>query len=444
MRRRRPILLAALPFFVACGPAEEADVQDYDSTFLDAEAEAEDPKADTGFVSSLDAREVELTLEADVQVRSSYDLRRAPLEVGQFALTYLRERSKVYIQSLAEDYSNGETQITWKVGSSWKTWSSMSSSEQAAAKRFRLNKVTAVVLNASRQGLKVGKVFNATVPTDPVGLFGAVGRACEGGDGHIQADRDVYWYVWDPDKSGCSATKQTLTATVSTVLPKGSTVYPEYNKLYADKKLDVIVFFGQVGDNPSPSDYAFSAIRQFESTLKTAGFKATTATKGLRYARTKSGVTVTVDIYSPNEFAGLTDRAHAQNFFEGVNSHELIVFNGHSVLGASDFWSDSRIYQNPAKYQIFLYNGCLGYEYYVLPILAGKRDAANVDIVSNVIETPFRIMVQETATSIAQLTAGAPKGSVSWQTIMNKMNTIAGGDSFYGVSGARTNTYRPR
>ena len=158
----------------------------------------------------------------------------------------------------------------------------------------------------------------------------------------------------------------------------------------------------------------------------------------------KAGITTTVDVYSPKEFRGLTDSSNVQNFYDGVASHELIVFNGHSVLGASDFWSNSQIYEDPSKYQIFLYNGCLGYEYYVTPILEGKEKSENVDLVSNVIETPFSIMVQETATSISMMTAKAEKGGVSsWQSILGKMNKIAGGDSFYGVSAARDNTYRP-
>src|SRR6266704_1692085 len=49
--------------------------------------------------------------------------------------------------------------------------------------------------------------------------------------------------------------------TVSKVLPRGPLVYPEYDKLLADKKLDVLVLFGQVDHGTlSSSDYAFSLI----------------------------------------------------------------------------------------------------------------------------------------------------------------------------------------
>jgi hypothetical protein len=421
--------------------AEGCGVGSEESTFADLEACAEQ-KPDTGYVTSLDAREVELTLEADIEVASG-DKSRAPLKAGQFALTYLRENRDVYIQSLAESYSSGVDQVEWQVGTAWRKWTSMSASERTAAKRFRLTGVNAVVLKASTQGVRSGKSWTATIPRRPTSLYADVGRACEGGDGHIRADSEVYWYVWDPAKTGCAAPKVEATAKVTKLLPKGSTVYPEYNKLYADKTLDAIVFFGAVEDT-RPTDYAFTIIRSFEAQLTRAGFTKGTAAKGLRYTRVKNGITANVDIYTPNEFSGLGDYARAQNFYDGVNSHEIIVFNGHSMLGASSFWADSRIYRNPSKYQVFLYNGCLGYQYYVDPILDGKQGAANVDIVSNVLETPFAIMSQVTSTTLALMLVDAEKGGKSsWQTILGQMNGQAGYGAFYGVSGARTNTFKP-
>jgi hypothetical protein len=335
------------------------------------------------------------------------------------------------------------------VGTAWKKWSAMSASERTAATHYRLNKVSAVVLNASKHGLTASSSWSAPVPQKPTTIFTDLKDKCAERGGHITADAEVYWYVWNPEDSLCPASaKTTATAKVTTLLPKGGTVYPEYDKLYADKKLDVIVFFGAVEDT-KPTDYAFSIIKTLEAQLKKAGFAKGTAAKGLRYTRVKSGITANVDIYTPNEFSGLGDYAHQDNFYDAVNSHEVVIFNGHSMLGASSFWSDPQIYRVPTKYQIFLYNGCLGYEYYVDPILEGKQGAANVDVVSNVIETPFAIMSQESATVISLLVAKAEAGGTSsWQTILQKMNAYAKSfdpleGAFYGASGARTNVYRP-
>jgi hypothetical protein len=441
-------LLAGATF--ACGGLDESITDDVagacgsgteENAFVDAESCAEQ-KPDTGYVTNLDAREVELTIEADIEVTSG-DKQKAPLKAGQFVLTYLRENSDVYIQSLAETYSSGTDQTEWKVGTSWKKWSAMSSSERTATKRFRLTGVNAVVLRASSQSVRSGKSWTAPIPLRPLSLYAEMQRKCEGGDGHIQADNEVYWYVWDPSKSTCTAPKVNATAKVTKLLPKGNTVYPEYNKLYADKTLDAIVFFGAVEDT-RPTDYAFTIIRSFESQLRNAGFTKGTAAKGLRYTRVKNGITANIDIYTPNEFEGLGDYAHMSNFYDGVNNHEVVIFNGHSMLGASDVWAKSQLYRSPTKFQVFIYNGCLGYEYYVDPILDGKRSSANVDIVSNVTETPFAIMSQVSSSALALMLVDADKGGKSsWQSILQSMNQLAGNTSFYGVSAARDNTYKP-
>jgi hypothetical protein len=128
--------------------------------------------------------------------------------------------------------------------------------------------------------------------------------------------------VWNPAKPECNARTETVSVTVSKVLPLGGTLHS--------------------------SDYSLSAIADFEAALKKAGFAKTSAPKGLRYQRTRSGITAVVDIYGPHEFAGLDDTAHIDNFDQGINSHEVIVYNGHSMLGASDFWARPSIYKGTA------------------------------------------------------------------------------------------------
>jgi hypothetical protein len=436
---RRTLALALLFAGCAGGPSNTTD----DNAFLDGER-AVDGKEDTGYQTSLKGgSEVEVDLEGDV-VASSWEIDRAPLEVGQFALTYLRQHNDVYLQSMAEDYAHGTDKIEWLVGGKWVSIDAPGVSRSQLS-HFRMRGISTVVLNAA--GSLAGKKWSPIVPKKPGSLFADVGTSCGDPEGEIPVEQDVYWYVWNPDKSGCKAQTQPLSVAVSKVLPVGGTTYPEYDRLIADKKIDVLVLFGQVDHGSlSSSDYSFTEIRTFESSIKRAGFvKSATAPRGLRYTRTRSGITTTIDIYSPREFAGLDDTAHIKNFDDGINSHELIVYNGHSMLGASDFWARPSIYASTAtKYQIFLYNGCLGYEYYVNPILEGKQSWANVDLVSNVIETPFSIMVQESATAISMIATAAERGGItSWQSILGKMNDISGSDSFYGASGIRDNKFKP-
>ncbi len=438
-------LLVSAPFVIGCGgDAAHAPNAADDTAFVDGESAIEDGKEDTGYQTSLDGQEVEVDLEGDVEA-SGWGAERAPLSLGQFALTHLRQHSDVYLQSLAEDYTHGPEKIEWQVNGAWTTLAASPSLDRKKLTHFRMKGISAVVLHPGRD-LVVGKKWAPPVPKKPDSLFADVGDKCGEKEGSIDVEQGVYWYVWKPEKAGCNAKTAPMSVTVSKVLGKGGTTYPEYDRLTADKKIDVLVMFGQVDHGElANSDYSFSLIRSFESSLRTAGFKKGTAPIGLRYTRTKGGLAETVDIYGPREFAGLDDYAHIDNFDKGVNSHEVIVWNGHSMLGASDFWARPSIYAEPTRYQVFLYNGCLGYEYYVNPILEGKQGFDNVDLVSNVIETPFAIMVQETSSVVSMIMAGAEKGgTTSWQSILGRMNDLAGSDSLYGASGIRTNTFKPR
>jgi hypothetical protein len=436
----RDILPAILLAACAPGAGNQSSQNPFDDTSV------VDGKADSGWQSSLDAAEVELDLEGDVSADAA-SLERAPLEVGQYALTYLRKNHDVYIQSLAEDYAHGADRVEWQVAGEWKSLTDVDASARAGLSHFRMRGVNAVVMHPGERAKLAGRVYQPVVPANPAGLWQAVGTACGTKEGSIDVEDGVYWYVWDPGKSGCKATTAKLQVTVSKVLPAGDTTYPEYDRLTADHRVDVLVLFGQVDhDTLSDSDYGFSLVSDFENLLTDGGFTKQTAPKGLRYSRTRAGIEEVIDIYTPREFAGLADFAHVADFDAAVRSHEIIVYNGHSMLGASDFWARPSIYSGDAadKYQIFLYNGCLGYEYYVNPILEGKKTWANVDLVSNVVETPFAIMVEESARTVGSILTGAETGGkVSWQTLLGQMNDIAGGESFYGASGIRDNAFQP-
>jgi hypothetical protein len=418
---------------------EDSSANPFDDTL-------DDGKADSGWQSSLDAAEVELDLEGDVRA-DNWALERAPLEVGQFALTYLRKNNEVYIQSLAEDYAHGADRIEWQVGGDWRTLDQIADADRAGLSHFRMRGVNAVVMHPGDRAALAGKRYQPVVPASPGDLFDKVGTACGTKEGEIDVEASVYWYVWTPDKRGCAAETNTLQVTVAKVLPAGGTTYPEYDRLLADKRIDVLVLFGQVDHGAlSDSDYGLQLVADFEAKLTDGGFTKGSADTGLRYSRTRRGVTEVVDIFTPREFAGLDDLAHVADFDAAVRGHEIIVYNGHSMLGASDFWARPSIYAGAAasKYQIFLYNGCLGYEYYVNPILEGKTSWANVDLVTNVVETPFAIMVDESAQTLGKIFSGAERGGrTSWQTLLGKMNSIAGGESFYGASGVRDNAFHP-
>jgi hypothetical protein len=251
----------------------------------------------------------------------------------------------------------------------------------------------------------------------------------------------VYWYRWEPDQTSCKIAKQDLKVTVSkTFSTATSTVYPEYDQLVADKKLTVVVMFGEIDDGPiTANETGMRNMRTFADNLVAGGYKKVTAPLGERYEKVVGGVTVQIDLYSPKEFSGLDDFAHFANFQKALAEHEVVTWDGHSMLGASDFWARPTY---PHSYQIFLYGGCLGYEYYVRPILEGKGGTwANVDILSSVVEVSASAN-EFAAPAIAKLVYGLDHAKPSWRSILLKVRAGVG-DSTFGVSGVRDNCYTP-
>ena len=151
-------------------------------------------------------------------------------------------------------------------------------------------------------------------------------------------------------------------------------------------------------------------------------------------------MTAQVDLYAPKDFSGLGDFAHFSNFQKALSEHEIVAYDGHSMLGASDFWTRPTY---PKSYQIYLYGGCLGYEYYIKPILHGKGDSWDkLDIMSSVIEVTADA-TDFAAPAIAKIFFAIENGKrSSWKQILNIVRDSVG-DSTFGVSGVRGNCYKP-
>jgi hypothetical protein len=403
------------------------------------EDQTDDGKADTAYLNA-DGIEVEVDLEADIQA-SGYQLLESPAFLGQFATTYLRKRGEFYLESLAED-STSKDRVEWLVDGNWIDAQAAESVTPSKLTHFRMRSVNAVLLNEAKAGVREGTVFEATVPLNPFNVMSVAGATCaEEEDGHISLSQSVYWYLWDPDKSGCTLPTQQLKLTVSKMFPTARTTYPEYDLLTADGKITAVVLFGQIGDGPiDASESGVRSMKTMARWLKDGGFKEVTpAPVGQRFTKHVGDADFEIDLYGPADFAGLADYAHFSNFQKAISEHEIVVYDGHSMLGASDFWSQPTY---PSTYQIYIYGGCLGYEYYVRPILDGKGGWENLDLVSSVVE------VSADANEIAGpvfakiMYAMSHHYRTSWRSILVAIRNRVG-DSTFGASGVRGNCYSP-
>lgn len=395
-------------------------------------------KVDTAYQNP-DGIEVEVDLEADVDA-PSYSVFDAPAMLGQFAMTTLRKRGEFYLESLAED-STSEERVEWLVGGQWITTAKAKMGDRAALKHFRLRAVNAVLLHSAGESATEGKVFTAPVPARPFSVMSDAGKDCADDNDHISLSQGVYWYRWDPDNAACKVAQQDLKVTVSKVLPKGDVTYPEYDRLIEDKKVTAVVLFGQIDDGEiTEYETGMRNWKRMQTWLSQAGFiKAAESPLGQRMTKEVGGVTVEIDLYSPHEFSGLSDYAHWDNFQKAIAEHEIVTYDGHSMLGASDYWARPTY---PSFYQMFLYGGCLGYEYYVRPILGGKGGWKNVDIVSSTVEVS--VSANEFAGPIlAKLVWALDHGyKASWKDILVAVRQRVG-DSTFGVSGVRDNCFTP-
>jgi len=439
MNRATGFALAAAAALVACGePTSDAQTTDLSpaaNPFLASQAGG---KEDTAY-SNPDGVEVEVDLEADIEA-PPYRIAQAPAELGQFAVTYLRKRGEFYLESLAEHVASRD-RVEWRVDGQWITATQARSADPAKLTHFRIRGVNAVLLHSASAGAEVGKVFTAEVPLKPYSLMADAEATCAEPDDHISLSQSVYWYQWDPDQRDCNVPTQQMTVTVSRTFPQAPVTYPEYDRLTADGKVSAVVLFGQIGDGAiTDRDPGMQAFKRMGTWLKDAGFKEqANAPVGKRYAKTAAGVQFEVDIYSPNDFSGLGDSRNFGNFQRALSEHEIVVYDGHSMLGASDFWARPQYNDN---YQIYLYGGCLGYEYYVRPILDGKKGWENLDMMSSVIEVTANAL-DFAGPAIAKIFSSIEtQRYASWKDILVAVRRQVG-DSTFGASGVRDNCFTP-
>jgi len=232
-----------------------------------------------------------------------------------------------------------------------------------------------------------------------------------------------------------------MTVTVSTMFAVDALTYPEYDQLVADGKITVVILFGKIGDGSVENDSGMYAFKRMASWLTDADFtEVTPAPIGRRFSKKLQTVTFEIDLYSPADFEGLGDYGHFSNFQKAISEHEIVAYDGHSMLGGSDFFARP---QYPAFYQIFLYGGCLGYEYYVSHIINGKGgNWDKVDILSSVVEVSADAN-QYAAPLLAKLIYAVDHNyNVSWKDLLVAVRQSVG-DSTFGVSGATNNCFSP-
>lgn len=436
LRRLLPPLLLLLP---ACqtdagGGTPASAGPGAENPFLVEPATA--GKTDTGYYNP-EGIEVEVDLEG--HVKATEHLADAPGVLAEFAQTDLRRQKVFYVETLAEDAATPE-RVEWLIDGKWVPNDEAEGIADRKKTHWRLRGVDAVLLASAAKGAKVGSEFTATVPVSPYTVMDDAGERCMASGASASPTAGGYWYYWDADATGCDIETQALQLTVTKLGRPADKAYPEWDRLSADGLITAVVLFGQIDDGPlTDRDIGMEGYEQMRTWLADSGYVEHRLTVGTRFETTESGTKLQFDLLSPKDFKGLNDKAHLDRLQKAVSSHEIVVFDGHTVPGGAGVWASLKY---PDMYQIVEYGGCLGYEEAVQPILAGKGSWDNLDVVSSV-ELVMDGANNFGAPLLAQVQwAARANWGITWADILKAIHRGMG-DGTFGVSGVRDNCFTP-
>lgn len=478
--RKMSLLFATTLSLVGCATSE--DSFDGDDDLI---APGGGGKADTGYYSNL-AIEMDSTFASAMTLDLSgmsatdaaayeADLRASPTKVAYLIDDQIKlaknqlEKQKVHLNLSKNDLAVREIV---RSGTSLRISYSVTVESLANLDELRAEGITSANL--------VNKMFDVRLAADPRNLYPRAGESCSTDfeDGRLDpgdVNEVSYFYYFDPSKPGCTVPLSAGTMTVKALLPPAMS-YPEYDRLAADGKLDVAVFFGPGGHETdhtlAPDDLSIPQWLSFDGRLFQYGFrKVETTGDAERWVKTVSSplapsgeLVETVDVHPPTEIAALGAEGANTLFRDALSSHEILVYDGHSFYGSLDVLSDKAAY--PANtYQVVFMNSCWSYEYYTKQVLAAKATTSDptgwrdADVINNTQTGQFNNQAAMTNIVLANLFAGVESGGATadgrrftWQAIIGKMNDEAikrkvengtADHEIYGASGVRTNAFKP-
>jgi hypothetical protein len=256
-------------------------------------------------------------------------------------------------------------------------------------------------------------------------------------DSHYPSFGD-YWYFWDPYRAGCeNLLKEPATRNVQV------SVKPlEYKRLEENTRLDLvrgdngngkllqIDLISGFDESAGRRDIGWKIFRNLNSSLETRfGFelvKKAGSAKSPLYLFEKhleSGVKVLVRHLLVDTAINSRSLAFAKFFKKSVRDADLIVYSGHSGLGGNldipSLQEKAGAFEfNPNKRQIFFFNSCSSYSYY-LDHFRSEKTNARIDILTNALAAYMddeSLEVQSLLESVLD-----ESESPAWMKVLKKM-----------------------
>lgn len=284
------------------------------------------------------------------------------------------------------------------------------------------------------------------MPTNPYEIYN---EKCT--DEHYTSFGD-FWYFYDPFRKGCEYLSKDPMATLVNIKISPA----EYKKMDLTPKLpalrgdngngnlfSIYIISGYYEDSSSKKDPGYENFKEIRAGFMELGFEISSkrpkTTMPLNiYTKTielDNGKVIEVEINHllVETDIGTRSKVFAKFFKEAVEEADVIVYGGHSGLGANldipSLEEKAGTFKfNTAKKQIFFFDSCSSYSYY-LEHFAIEKTKAKIDIISYGLSSYF-----ETSTPVLftflDYVLKTDSQDVPWINILSDMETVLDGNTY--------------
>lgn len=284
------------------------------------------------------------------------------------------------------------------------------------------------------------------MPTNPYAIYD---EKCT--DEHYNSFGD-YWYFYDPYKKGCNYLLKEPLATEVHIAIKDF----EYKKLQTMMQLpqlrgnngngdllSIYVIHGYESDPKDKADPGRVNFEEFNEYLRQNDFNE----DKVKSARNSSLLVYTKDIILDNAKTIHVEVKHllvetamesrskvfAKFFKEAIENADIIVYGGHSGLGGNldipSLEEKAGKYKfNPNKKQIFFFDSCASYSYY-LEHFAVEKTKAKIDVITNGLSSYFHTS-NVVLSALMDRFLSKKSADVEWNKTLGEMEKVLDGDTY--------------
>jgi hypothetical protein len=273
-------------------------------------------------------------------------------------------------------------------------------------------------------------------------------------DEHYDSFGD-YWYFWDPYREGCERllepgrTREVrLSLKPITSIPAQDA--PDFSKLRGDngngEVLSVYILNGFNENSSNSKDEGRQNFEQIRGIFEERGYRIEELDRSPRIPRNRyvkelkwSGVKMTVEVIHQlaNTSIDADAKTFARTFKDAVENGDIVAYLGHSGLGSNldipslnyklQQMGEGELRFNKSKYQIFFFDACSSYSYY-LPHFRDVKTPGSIDIVSYGLSSYFHTSTDVFAAFTDKLmTLDKPE---SWESILRAMERPLEGTTY--------------